>query len=207
MTRVVFPTFEEELALAARGFSRVAGVDEAGCGCWAGPVFAGAVILPRDLENELIRDSKTLSGAQRDKAMELIAAAAVAWAVGTASVEEIDRLNIRRAAALAMARAVAALKVRPDFVLSDAFRIPGLELPLKNIVSGDAKVVSIAAASIVAKVHRDRHLAELAVRYPGYGFERHKGYGTKEHREALSRLGVCPVHRRTYAPVKEFIEA
>ena len=205
MTRVCVPTFEEEQALAARGFSCVAGTDEVGCGCWAGPVMAAAVILPLGVELELVRDSKTLSPAQRERSAEEIRTKAVAWAVGSASIEEIDRLNIRRAAALAMRRAVESLAVRPDHVLSDAFLIPGLAIPVRNIVRGDAKVVSVAAASIIAKVARDRLMDELAGEYPGYGFERHKGYGTKEHQAALERQGICPIHRRTYAPIAKFL--
>ncbi|MFA6603904.1 MAG: ribonuclease HII [Patescibacteria group bacterium] len=205
MSKAVIPTFEEEQALAAQGFSCVAGTDEVGCGCWAGPVMAAAVILPVGVELMLVRDSKALSPAQRERSAEEIKAKAAAWAVGSASVEEVDQLNIRRAAALAMTRAIASLPIRPDYVLSDAFRIPGLDIPLKNIIRGDAKVVSIAAASIIAKVARDRLMDELAAEHPGYGFERHKGYGTKEHQQALERQGICPIHRRTYAPIKKFL--
>jgi ribonuclease HII len=199
------PTFSEERQLMAQGITLIAGVDEAGCGCWAGPVFAAAVILPLDSRLGLVRDSKTLSPAQRQRLEEEIKAAAVAWAVGTASAEEIDALNIRRADALAMLRAVEGLSVRPEFVLIDAFRIPGLSVPSKNIIHGDAEVKSIAAASILAKVARDRHMHELAARFPGYGFEVHKGYGTKVHQEALCRLGPCPEHRRTYEPVRKVL--
>jgi len=187
----------------ARGINLIAGVDEVGCGCWAGPVFAAAVILPLDSRIGMIRDSKTLSPAQRQRLAEEIRSAAVAWAVGAASAEEIDALNIRRADALAMLRAVEGLGVRPEFVLIDAFRIPGLVIPSKSIIHGDAEVKSIAAASILAKVARDSHMEELARRFPGYGFEAHKGYGTKAHQEALCRLGPCPEHRRTYEPVRK----
>jgi len=187
----------------AEGYSLVAGLDEAGCGCWAGPVFAGAVILPLDSRIGLVRDSKTLSLAQRERAADEIKQKAAAWAVGTASAEEIDRLNIRRAAALAMRRAVDGLAVRPQFVLVDAFKIPEIDLPQKNIVKGDLKVKSIAAASVICKVARDLHMHELDARYPGYGFAAHKGYGTKVHQEALRRLGPCAEHRKSYAPVKK----
>jgi ribonuclease HII len=202
MCAVATPTFIEERALLARGFSLVAGTDEAGCGCWAGPVYAAAVILPLDSRIGLIRDSKTLSLAQRTTVAEQIRKVATSWAVGTASAEEIDELNIRRAGALAMRRAIEGLPVKPDFVLIDAFLIPGLGIPSKGIVRGDSKVKSIAAASIIAKVARDLHMHEMEQAYPGYGFANHKGYGTKEHQEALSRLGPCAEHRKSYAPVK-----
>jgi len=205
MSPVARPTFVEEQALAARGFSRVAGLDEVGCGCWAGPVFAAAVVLPAGVELELVRDSKALSPAQRERAAEDIRNKAAGWAVGQASAEEVDFLNIRQASALAMKRAVEALPFRPEYLLIDAFRLPGVALPQKSIIRGDATVASIAAASILAKVARDALLRELAERHPGYGFENHKGYGTREHQEALRRLGPCPEHRRTYAPVKKFI--
>jgi len=206
MAAVQLPTFEEEIALAAQGFRLVAGIDEAGAGAWAGPVFAGAVILKADPGSDLVRDSKMLSPGQRERAAELIRSVAVAWAVGSASAEEIDRLNIRQAGALAMRRAVEALATPPNFVLIDAFRVPGLAAPSKSIIRGDAKVMSIAAASIMAKVARDALMRDLAERYPGYGFEEHKGYGTALHQRALKELGVCPEHRRTYDPVRRVIE-
>ncbi len=202
MIAVPLPTFREERELLARGITLIAGVDEVGCGCWAGPVFAAAVILPLDSRIGLIRDSKTLSASQRERLVVKIKAAAMDWAVGSASAVEVDELNIRQAAALAMRRALASLKVAPQFVLVDAFTIPGLAVAQKNIVHGDLKVKSIAAASIVAKTARDAHLAELDALYPGYGFAEHKGYGTKAHQEALARLGPCAEHRKTYAPVK-----
>jgi ribonuclease HII len=203
MTAFKTPTFSEERRLVAQGINLIAGVDEVGCGCWAGPVFAAAVILPLDSRIGLIRDSKTLSPAQRQRLAEEIKSAAVAWAIGAASAEEIDALNIRKADALAMLRAVEGLGVKPQFVLIDAFRIPGLAIPSKSIIHGDAEVKSIAAASILAKVARDSHMEELARLFPGYGFEVHKGYGTKVHQEALCRLGPCPEHRRTYEPVRK----
>ena len=206
MVAVPLPTFSEERALIARGITMIAGVDEAGCGCWAGPVYAAAVILPLDSRIGLVRDSKTLSLDQRLRVADRIKEEAAAWAVGTASVEEIDRLNIRGAGALAMRRAVEGLAMAPQFVLIDAFKIPGLAVPSKSIVRGDSKVKSIAAASVIAKVSRDKHLDELDREHPGYGFASHKGYGTKEHQAALARLGPCAVHRRTYAPNTALLE-
>ena len=185
----------------------IAGVDEAGCGCWAGPVYAAAVILPLNSRIGLVRDSKTLSHAQRVHVAARIREEAIAWAVGTASAEEIDALNIRRADALAMRRAVESLAVQPGFVLVDAFTIPGLATPSKGIVRGDQKVKSIAAASILAKVARDLYMEELDGQYPGYGFAAHKGYGTKKHQEALARLGPCAAHRKSYAPIKILLES
>lgn len=197
-----FPTYRFERDFISQGFERIAGVDEAGCGCWAGPVYAAAVIFPLNARLGLVRDSKTLSETQRLRLADEIRNKATAWAIGTASAEEIDQLNIRRAAALAMKRAVESLSPAPQALLIDAFRIPGVDLPQKNIIRGDGLVKSIAAASILAKVTRDLHLDELDVQFPGYGFSQHKGYGTKEHQHALNTLGVCQVHRLSYAPIK-----
>lgn len=197
-----FPTYRFERDFIRQGFERIAGVDEAGCGCWAGPVYAAAVIFPLNARLGLVRDSKTLSEAQRLHLSDQIRSKATAWAIGTASAEEIDQLNIRRAAALAMKRAVESLSPAPQALLIDAFRIPGVDLPQKNIIRGDGLVKSIAAASILAKVARDLHLNELDAQFPGYGFSRHKGYGTKEHQRALHELGVCQAHRLSYRPIQ-----
>ncbi len=202
MAPVQLPTFKEERALLAQGFTFVAGVDEAGCGCWAGPVYAAAVILPFDSGVGLIRDSKTLSLGQRLRVATEIKEEAMAWAVGTASAEEIDRLNIRGAGALAMRRAVEGLSTVPQFVLTDAFRIPNLPMPQKAVVRGDLTIKSVAAASVIAKVARDLEMDRLDVLHPGYGFARHKGYGTKEHQAALQSLGPSVIHRMSYAPLK-----
>lgn len=205
MIAVPKPSFIEERALLAQGYAIVAGVDEVGSGCLAGPVYAGAVILPFDSRIGLIRDSKTLSADQRNRVADGIKQAAAAWAVGVASVEEIDGLNIRRAGLLAMKRAVSALKLEPQFVIVDAFRIPDLLIPQKGIVAADRKVKSVAAASVIAKVERDNHMTELDRQYPGYGFAEHKGYGTRMHREALERLGPCPIHRRNFGTVRDML--
>ena len=205
MVAVPRPTFKEERALLAQGFSVVAGVDEAGCGCWAGPVYAAAVILPFDSRIGLVRDSKTLSADQRDRVVSRIREEAAAWAVASASAEEVDALNIRGAGALAMRRAVEGLAMVPQFVISDAFAIPGLAMPVKAIVRADLRVKCVAAASVLAKVARDEEMRRLDALYPGYGFAEHKGYGTKAHQEALSKLGPSPIHRRTYAPVKALL--
>jgi ribonuclease HII len=205
MAPVVIPTFKEERALLTQGFAIVAGVDEAGCGCWAGPVYAAAVILPFDSGIGLIRDSKTLSLDQRLRVARDIKAEAMAWAVGTASVEEIDQLNIRVAGALAMRRAIEGLATVPQFVLTDAFRIPNLPMPQKAVIRGDLTIKSVAAASVIAKVERDLEMDRLDGLYQGYGFSRHKGYGTKEHQAALHALGVSAIHRKSYAPIKKML--
>ncbi len=200
---VPLPTFREERVLLAKGFAVVAGVDEAGCGCWAGPVYAAAVILPFDSRIGLVRDSKTLSLDQRLRVIERIKEEAADFAVGIATPEEIDQINIRQAGLLAMRRAIEGLKMAPQFVLVDAFRIPGILMPQKPIIGGDLKVKSIAAASVLAKVERDRRMIALDREHPGYGFADHKGYGTKGHQEALARLGPSPIHRMSYAPLKK----
>lgn len=205
MAPVQLPTFKEERALLAQGFSIVAGVDEAGCGCWAGPVYAAAVILPFDSRIALIRDSKTLSLAQRQNVAASIKEEAMAWAVGIATAEEIDQLNIRVAGALAMKRAIEGLATAPQFVLTDAFRIPNLAIPQKAVIRGDLHIKSVAAASVIAKVERDIEMDRLDALHPGYGFARHKGYGTKEHQAALRSLGVSEIHRKSYAPIRALL--
>lgn len=193
-------TFER--ALWAKGFRLVAGVDEVGMGCLAGPVIAAAVILPPEIRIDFIRDSKTLTALQRGRLAEAIRKKALAWAIGDASPEEIRVLNLHWAAVEAMKRALAALSPAPDFVLSDAYRIPGLSCGHEPVIKGDRKVRSIAAASIVAKVHRDALMVELDRQHPGYGFAVHKGYATKAHKRALKRLGPCPIHRPSVEPVR-----
>lgn len=197
----IFPSFKYEKELIADGFHVIAGVDEAGCGAWAGPVYAAAVILPLDSRIGRIRDSKLMTEKQRRSVFELIKKKAV-WAVGTASVEEIDRINIRQASFLATRRAVGQLTERAEILLSDGFEIPELNIPCKKIIKGDRKVKSIAAASIMAKVLRDQHMLEIHKNYPEYGFDRHVGYGTKKHQEALKIHGSCEIHRKSYAPIK-----
>ena len=192
-----------ETALWSRGVTLVAGVDEAGMAPLAGPVVAGACILARDYRPRGIDDSKRLDPETRERLAEDIRQNAVSWAVGRAEVEEIDRLNIYWAGILALRRAVLGLAMRPQHLLIDARRIRDLDIPQQAIVHGDALSITIAAASIVAKTTRDRWMAELESSHPGYGFARHKGYPTPEHLEALRRLGPCPIHRRSFAPVRE----
>jgi len=184
----------------------VAGVDEAGRGPLAGPVIAGAVILDPDRPVRGLRDSKRLTAARRERLYDEIVDRALAWAVGRAEVEEIDRVNILQASLRAMQRAVAALKPAAGYALVDGNHCPELPCPAQAIVRGDSLVAAISAASIMAKVTRDREMIELDARYPGYGLAQHKGYPSRLHMEALQRLGVLPVHRRSYAPVRRILE-
>lgn len=185
---------------------RVAGVDEAGRGPLAGPVVAGAVILDPHNPVEGLRDSKKLTELRRERLYEEIREKALAWAVGRAEVEEIDRINILQASMLAMQRAVRALQPAAEFALIDGNRCPELPCPAKYVVKGDSLVAAISAASIMAKVTRDREMVELDAVYPGYGLASHKGYPSKAHVEAIGKLGVLPIHRRTFAPVRRVLE-
>jgi len=209
------PDFSFEDAARREGFGLIAGIDEAGRGPWAGPVIAAAVVLDRArLDPELrasLDDSKKLLPARRSELfgrIEACAAIGVAHVgIGRAEVEEIDRLNILRATLLAMRRALDALPVRPDVALVDGNRAPELPCPARCIVGGDACSLSIAAASIVAKVTRDAEMAALARAHPGYGWERNAGYGTAEHRAALASLGPSPAHRRSFRPIAALLGA
>jgi len=177
-----------------------AGVDEVGRGCLAGPVYAAAVILPDHHGIVGLRDSKQLTAARRERLAPQIQAGALAWAIGIATVEEIDRINILRATFLAMARAVQALGLRPALCLVDGNQVPQLGCEVRAVIGGDATVESIMAASIVAKVARDAALVQMDARYPGYGLARHKGYGTPQHLGALRTLGPSREHRMSFAP-------
>ena len=186
----------------------VAGVDEVGRGCWAGPVYAAAAIIPDGLRHPHLTDSKQVPAAQRDELDRFLRAhPEVRWSIGTASVEEIDALNILQATLLAMRRAVAGLALPPDLCLVDGRQKAGLPCAERAIIDGDALCPSIAAASVIAKVARDRHLFELAALYPGYGFENHKGYGTPKHAHALALHGPCLIHRRSFRPVRDCARA
>ena len=203
------PDFSLERSLSGT----ICGVDEAGRGPWAGPVVAAAAVLNRErMESDLLRgldDSKKLSRKKRETLFQALqdaaSAGAAETAIGVASVEEIDRLNILKATFLAMGRAVAALSTLPDHALMDGNLLPPLPCPATPVVKGDGRSFSIAAASIVAKVSRDTMMAEIERAYPGYGFARHAGYGTKAHREALERLGVTPHHRKSFSPIHNIL--
>lgn len=204
-----------ESELWSQGFNFIAGVDEAGVGPLAGPVVAGAVILPRNYKLRELDDSKKLDERTREELAKRIKSDAITWAIGIAEVEEIDDLNIYHAGILAMRRAVEGLSnkpdfnqpdfILPDFILVDARTIPGCAAPQRGIVRGDSLSASIAAASIIAKTMRDAIMIELDSRYPGYGFAEHKGYSTPRHFEALRCLGASPIHRRSYRPVREVL--
>lgn len=185
---------------------RVAGVDEAGRGPLAGPVVAGAVILDPHNPIDGLQDSKRLTAARREVLYVEIQEKALAWAVASADVGEIDRINILQATMLAMQRAVGALQPAAQHALIDGNRCPVLACPAQAIVKGDSRVAAISAASIMAKVTRDREMLSLDLQYPGYGLARHKGYPSKAHIEALENLGVTPIHRLSYAPVRRVME-
>ena len=179
-------------------FRFIAGIDEVGRGPFAGPVYAAAVILPRDEEILYLNDSKKLSEKKREELYDVIMEKAVAVGIGTRDNNRIDEINILQATFEAMRDAVANLKIKPDLLLNDAVIIPMIDIEQVKIIKGDAKSVSIAAASIVAKVTRDRYMVELDKVYPGYGFAKNKGYGTAEHIKALKEMGPTPVHRRSF---------
>ncbi|MFS8651201.1 MAG: ribonuclease HII [Caldibacillus sp.] len=193
-----------ERELYNEGIDLIAGVDEVGRGPLAGPVVAASVILPKDFSIPRINDSKKLSAKQREQLYEEIMERAIAVGIGVVSNEEIDRLNIYQATQKAMVQAIENLSVTPEFLLIDALEIP-VFIPQQKIIKGDEKSISIASASIVAKVYRDRLMAEYSRKYPHFHFEKNAGYGTKEHLEALERYGPCPIHRKSFSPVKEII--
>jgi ribonuclease HII len=177
----------------------IAGVDEVGRGPLAGPVITAAVILRKPIDG--VTDSKLLTAAKREKLAEIIKKEALCFAYGRAEVEEIDRLNIHHATLLAMKRAIESLAIQPDEVMIDGLYIPKVAIPCQAIVKGDSLINAIGAASILAKVLRDKEMEEMDLLYPGYGFAVHKGYPTLQHRNALKAIGACAIHRRSYAPV------
>lgn len=189
---------EFEQQAAAKGYSAICGVDEAGRGPLAGPVCAAAVILPENTVIDGVNDSKKLSEKKREALFDVICETARSYSIAYASVEEIEEFNILNATMLAMKRAVEGLDVKADYAMIDGNRTPDLEIESEFIIKGDAKSMSVACASILAKVSRDRLLYEYAKEYPQYGFEKHKGYGTKAHTEALKEYGPCPYHRMSF---------
>ncbi len=190
----------------AHGYRSIAGVDEVGCGCLAGPVIAAAVVLCGTTPLPQVRDSKLLSPSQREWLAEQIKKRrTVIWRIGEATVKEIDALGIRPATLLASRRALLGLPEAPDAVVSDAFFIPDLPFPCHPLVRADQRCRAVAAASVLAKVHRDRLMDAYEETYPGYGFGMHKGYGTRGHLQALERLGPCAIHRTGFAPVRSAI--
>ncbi len=201
------PTLDFEHALLQQGCLTIAGIDEAGRGCLAGPVAAAAVILPIDdpdliIKLDGVRDSKQMTAAAREQWAVKIQAIALGWAVDYATPDEIDGLGIANATRLAALRAIAALTPAPQFLLLDYFKLPQSTLPQQALIKGDQRALSIAAASVLAKTSRDALLKQLDAEYPGYGFARHKGYGTAAHLKALEALGICAAHRKSFAPIK-----
>jgi len=209
--KLVWPTLQQEKRLWQLGYHQIAGIDEAGRGAWAGPVVAASVIVPAHSEQYTeqlniwtkVADSKLLSPATRRQLAQEIRDKAVAWGVGVVSALIIDRIGIAAATRQAMAQAIAALTPTPDYLLLDWVKLPQVTLPQESFVKADQHIVSVAAASILAKVHRDQLLTELQNVYPAYSFARHKGYGTAEHLTTLKRYGACAEHRHTFAPVAQ----
>lgn len=201
-------TWTFERGLRSSSDILIAGVDEVGRGCWAGPVYAAAAILPDGLQHPHLIDSKQLPVDHREELSEFLCSHAnVRWSIGIATIEEIDTHNILRASLLAMRRAVEGLPVQPQLCLIDGNQKAGLACAERTVVDGDALCPSIAAASVIAKVARDRAMAELAKLYPAYGLENHKGYGTPEHARALALHGPCPIHRQSFKPVRAHARA
>ena len=205
---MISPDLSYEKKLWKAGFTLVAGLDEAGRGAWAGPVAAGAVILPADasiIETLMgVRDSKQMTPRQRAIWAKKIKSAARAWGVGMASNAEIDSLGILPATRLAMQRALEQLGCAPEQLLVDAVRLPEISIPQKALIKGDVHVLSIAAASVLAKTTRDALMVTLDAAFPGYGLARHKGYGTAFHRSALAKLGASEIHRKSFRPMRDF---
>lgn len=195
---------ERELSLWKSGFTAIAGVDEVGRGPLAGPVVACACILPKGRLFHGVKDSKALQPAQRKRLADFLTTQSdIIWSLGIVSAEVIDQINILRATLQAMKEAILGLKTKPDFVLVDGRDTPPTDIPKQAIVRGDATSQSIAAASIIAKVHRDALMTSYHKEYPEYGFDRHKGYGTAHHLSAIQKYGACPIHRKSFAPLKE----
>lgn len=208
----MLPDLSQELTLFSAGYTYVAGLDEAGRGAWAGPVFAAAVVLPLDRSDladllDGVRDSKLLSPARREALLPVIEDVAVAVGVGWADPAEIDELGIAPATRQAMAHALSGLNGQVSALLIDYVRLPEVDLHQRTLPKADARCLSVAAASIVAKVARDRLMEQLDEEIPGYGFAQHKGYGTRQHRQALAQLGPSPVHRMSWRPLQALSEA
>jgi len=200
---MITPTFKLETELLAAGYKLIAGIDEAGRGPWAGPIVAGAVVIadPALFVHDRVRDSKMLSAKARLELSDWIKANAVAWAVGEVPSEELDSIGLQMANKTAMKRAIEKLEPRPDFILTDYVGRIEFRTPFKAIIGGDRTSMVIAAASIIAKTYRDEQMEQFALVYPEYGFELHKGYGTKLHQDMLVKHGLCPIHRRSFRPV------
>ncbi len=206
MSPEIFEHYRYETLARSEGYRLIAGGDEAGRGPWAGPVCAAMVILPEHSRIDGLDDSKKLSRAKRQALYTEITGQALAYGVGWASAEEIDRINILEATRLAFNRAFEQLNPMPDYLLLDFIKLPWLHLPHQAFAKGESISASVAAASILAKESRDRHMEELAREFPGYGFEKHMGYGTEAHQKALQQFGPCAQHRRSFKPVKALLD-
>lgn len=200
-----FSTFREENKLKKKGYKFICGIDEVGTGAWAGPLVLGAVVLSTYFKKIPLCDSKLLSPKKREKFFEVIRAKAIAWSVGLAAESEIDRFGLTAAKQLALKRALRNLKMKVDFLLIDGKGFGKVNLPCKFVIDGDRKSKSIAAASIVAKVFRDKLMEKLHQKYPEYHFNKNKGYGTAEHQKALKKYGVSALHRKSYEPIKKLL--
>ena len=194
-----------EKELYSEGYELICGTDEAGRGPLAGPVVAAAVILPKNMIIEGVNDSKQLTEKKREELFDIIYEKALAVGVCFIDNKKIDEINILEASRLAMMEAIKKLKIKPDYVLSDAMKM-NIDIPVKPIIKGDALSINIAAASIIAKVSRDRFMDEMDLKYPNYGFKRHKGYPTKDHIEAIKKYGITEIHRRTFKPIRTMLE-
>ncbi|MBT3363033.1 MAG: ribonuclease HII [Chloroflexi bacterium] len=206
---MIFPNFSEEHNLRQSGYKYIAGVDEVGRGPLAGPVMAAAVILPIDNIpdwSKSVRDSKKLSERQRELLYDSIISESIATGVGSVNPANIDIHGIGEASRMAMRLAIQQLHIKPDFVLIDAVKLPDVNIAQKSIIRGDSTCISIAAASIIAKVTRDHYMMGIDNIYSNYGFAKHKGYPTKAHMDSIDKFGVCPIHRRSFSPVKNAIE-
>lgn len=200
-----YPNLRPEKKLLREGFKYIAGIDEAGRGSWAGPIVAGAVILNPKIKIKGIKDSKLLRAPEREEMFSKIVENAIAWAVGIISPAQIDKIGINKANTLAMQKAIEKLPIQPDYLLIDALNIDYQNLPAKATIKGDYKITSIAAASIIAKVTRDHLMDKLDESYPEYGLKQHKGYGTNHHFQMLNQYGVCEIHRKTWEPMRHFL--
>jgi len=202
-----------EETLNKKGFSFICGVDEVGRGPWAGPITACAVIIERNdykfkkLKKLGVRDSKKLDEEKREKFFEVLTNdPEIIYSLGWVSCKEIDRLGMSEANNLVFKRAIRRLKIKPDYILSDGFTVKKLGIKKEKVIKGDRKILTIAAASIIAKVSRDRYMIELSKKYVHYGFEKHKGYGTKKHQEAIKQFGLCPEHRKSFKPIEKYLK-
>lgn len=201
-----YPNRRQEKKLQKMGFKYIAGLDEVGKGAWAGPLVAAAVILNPEVKVKGIKDSKLLRAPQRLEVFEKIISSVLSWATGIIPEQTIDKIGIVKANILAMEKAIQSLDIKPDFLLIDSLSLNHLKIPSLSIIDGDYKITSIAAASIVAKIIRDQIMDELAEQYPHYGLRHHKGYGTAFHYQMICHHGICTIHRKSFEPIKYFLE-